>query len=767
MDTPASVSLDGAWSLTYGPEGAGPGHPDGLAASGWPTIPARVPGRVEEALVAAGLEPDPQIGRNAWRFGAYEHHAWWYQREIEIPALPTGHRWQLVFDGIDCLGTVWIDGVEVGRTANMFIAHCLDVELTPGSHRLAVRLGSAINEARRHEPAIGGFTNSCSWESWRVRKAAHQYGWDILPRLVSAGLWRSVRLEPVAAVGVRSAYWTTTAVDPAKRTAKALVAWTFDLPTTPEWSACSWRVTLERGGRTVLDKRGPVVAYHGRAQLDLADVDLWWPRGWGDAALHRATVELIAGDGRVLGRRSEDIGLRTVVLQRSEATTAEGDGDFAFIVNGRRLYARGTNWVGLDALNRFAAAKLAESMAMLAELECNMVRCWGGAAYEDEAFYDACDRHGFLVWQDFALACTVPPQDDAFAAVIAHEARAVVRRLRNRACIALWCGGNENDEAHSWGGLPLDPNAERISRQVLPAVVRDLDPVRSYLPGSPYLSPAVVAGAARPEDHLWGPRDDFMNPYYRTSAAHFVSEMGFHGCPEATSLAQMAQPGEPLWPLVGNPALVAQGVRPMERHGDWDYRIPLMTAQTTLLTGVAPTDLDSYVLASQITQAEGFKSFIETGRLRKGRVNGILWWNLRDGWPLISDAVVDWYGRRKAAYGVIRRAQALSAALIDEPVAGVRRIAVVNDGPEPIDGVLRVSDVDGTVLLETRARVGTTAAVTVGNLPEAPAAACWRLEWTPAGGRTAVNHALVGGRPYVLADLVRWYRALGLELPGG
>ena len=765
MDTPARVCLDGAWSLTYGPESAGPGHPDRLDAVGWPTIPARVPGRVEESLVAAGLEPDPQVGRNAWRFGTYEHHEWWYEREIEVPALPAGHRWQLVFDGLDCLGTVWVDGVEIGRTDNMFIVHRLDLELAPGRHRLAVRLGSAINEARRHEPAIGGLTGTCNWESWRVRKAAHQYGWDILPRLVSAGLWRSVRLEAVAAVGVRSAYWTTTAVDPEKRTAKAWVAWTFDLPETSEWSSYSWRITLERGGRTVLDRRGPVLAYHGRSLLDLADVDLWWPRGWGEAALHRATVELVAADGRVLGRRSEDIGFRTVILQRSEATTAGGDGDFAFIVNGRRLYARGTNWVGLDALNRFDAAKLDESMAMLAELECNMVRCWGGAPYEDEAFYDACDRHGFLVWQDFALACTVPPQDDAFAAAMEREARAVVRRLRNRACIGLWCGGNENDEAHGWCWLALDPNDDRISRRVLPAVVRDLDPVRSYLPGSPYLSPAVMAGGARPEDHLWGPRDDFMNPYYRTSAAHFVSEMGFHGCPEAASLARMAQPGEPLWPLVGNPALAAQGVRAMERHGDFDYRIPLMTAQTSLLTGVAPTDLDGYVLASQITQAEAFKSFIETGRLRKGRVNGILWWNLRDGWPLISDAVVDWYGRRKAAYAVIRHSQALSVALVDEPVDGSRRIAVVNDALDPVEGALRVSDIDGSVLLETRACIATTAAVTVGELPEARTAACWRLEWTPVGGRTVVNHALVGGRPYALADLARWYRSLGLELP--
>ena len=764
MNLPLSIALDGTWTLTYGAEGSGANHPEQLAACGWPTIPANVPGRVEEALVAAGREPAPEVGRNAWRFGAYEHHEWWYQREMLVPELPAGHRWRLVFDGIDCLATIWIDGIEIGRTANMMFAHQFDVELAPGTHRLAVRLGSAINEGRRGDPPIGGFTNSCSWENWRVRKAAHQYGWDILPRLVSAGLWRGVRLESVAPVGVRSTYWSTLAVDPAARSARLLVAWTFDLPTI-DWSSCSWRITLTRGGRTVLDRRGPVVAYHGRALIDLADVDLWWPLGWGEPALHQATVELLAADGRVLGARREDIGIRTAVLTRTDATTVDGQGDFAFIVNGRRMYARGTNWVGLDALNRFDAAKLAESITMLVELECNMVRWWGGSVYEDDAFYDACDRNGLLVWQDFALACTVPPQDDAFATVMREEATAVVKRLRNRACLALWCGGNENDEAHSWCGLALDPNAERISRQVLPAVLRDHDPFRSYLPGSPYFSPAVMAGGARPEEHLWGPRDDFMNPFYRTSAAHFVSEMGFHGCPDAASLAQMAEPGEPLWPLTGNPALAAQGVRPMERHSDWDYRIPLMTSQTTLLTGVEPTDLDSYVLASQITQAEAFKSFIETGRIRKGRVNGILWWNLRDGWPLISDAVVDWYGRRKAAYGVIRRSQALSVALVDVAVDGARRIVVINDRLLPVVGTLRVSDLDGGVLLETSVHAGTDAATMVGHLPEPTRTACWRLEWTPVGGPAVVNHALVGSRPYVLSDLARWYRMLDLPLP--
>lgn len=766
MTTPLHLELDGIWSLTFGPEIESSGKLNALDALRWPTISMRVPGRVEEALVEAGRALDPEVGSRAWEFSAYEGYEWWLRRTFVVPVLPVGTRWQLVFDGVDCLATYWVDGREIGHSDNMFIPHRFDVDLTPGVHTLAIRLGSAVRAGRRDTPAIGANMQSCTWESWRIRKAAHQYGWDIFPRLVSAGLWRSVRLEAVPLVRVRDFFFGTLSVDPEAGRAKVAVAWTFDLPER-EWAECNVRIQLECQGRVVSECRAPVLGHHGRKVLELSNVNLWWPLGWGEPTLHQVTVELVNANGQVLASASRDVGVRTVELRRTNATTPAGDGEFVFIVNGRRLYARGTNWVGLDALNRRDEERLAESVAMLVDLNCNMVRCWGGAPYEDDAFYDACDREGILVWQDFALACVIPAQDDDFARAMRVEAESVVRRLRHHACMALWCGGNETDDAYSWSAIPGgDPNKERITRDVLAAVVREEDPLRSYLPSSPYLSPEVMRGAARPEDHLWGTRDDFQGAFYRGSAAHFVSEIGYHGCPEAASLKEMIEPGAPLWPIVDNPAYHAKAVRALPRHEDCDYRLPLMARQSRLLTGEEATDLNSFVLASQITQAEALKSFIESWRVRKGRTTGLLWWNLRDGWPLISDAIVDWYGRRKAAYAVVRRAQALTAVMVGEVESGQRRVMVVHDGNKACNGTVVVHDLDDdTLLFKANVTVGAETATLAGRLPEPLRPGCWRLEWTPDGGASEINHILVGPRPYGLENLVRWYRQLKLPLP--
>src|SRR5208283_3157017 len=176
---------------------------------------------------------------------------------------------------------------------------------------------------------------------------------------------------------------------------------------------------------------------------------------------------------------------------------------------------------------------LAPAFEMLADINCNMVRCWGGNVYEDNDFFTYCDRLGIFVWQDFAMACALYPQTDEFAAVIRTEAETIIRKLRNHPSLALWAGNNENDYGYisGWWGISFDPNeADRLSRKVLPDAVQRLDPCREYLPSSPYFGPELAKLSNRhehsPEDHLWGPRDDFKGKFYTTSAAHFASEIG-------------------------------------------------------------------------------------------------------------------------------------------------------------------------------------------------------------------------------------------------
>ena len=772
MSETVAQSLSGVWTLHGGPGVGCPQRPEQIPGAKLTAMPAQVPGNVELALHAAGLAPDPLIAPNTWSYVRFETWGWWYEKEFTLDAaLADAWRVALVIEGLDCLGAVWLNGVHLGDTANALITHRLPTAgaLRPGLNRLQIRVSSGMREVRA--AGLGSVADthqgSCV-EGLYLRKAPHQFGWDIMPRLVSAGLWRPLRLEAEQELGVGEVYWATLSADAAQRTATVLVDWTLRLPD-EGWE--HWRVRISIAGLHHCEIA--LSAGRGRRMLQLTDVDLWWPHGWGEAKLYDARVELLDPQGRVVHGRSDRLGIRTVHLRRSEALDANGRGDFGFEVNGTRLYAKGTNWVPLDALHSRDEQHLAAALAMLTELGCNMVRMWGGNVYESDAFYAWCDAHGMLVWQDFALACGTYPQDDAFAAALGAEASAVVRRLRNRPSMAVWCGSNETDQAPEWRwrGMRVDPNRDRTTREVLARAIAAHDPVRDYLPSSPYLSPAVHAGGGQPEDHLWGPRDDFKGTYYRRSQACFVSEIGYHGCPSAASLARMVPPGTALWPLVGNAALSPLSVKALPGDPDSDYRIPLMARQATQLIGREPRDLAEFVSASQLSQAEAMKSFVETWRARKGHTWGMLWWNLRDGWPIISDAIVDWFGERKLAFAAIKASQQDVVALVEEPAGWQHRVVLVNDRREEIEVALVIDQLSGdgksgNELWRGTLRIPANGVLEACRLPQVQdCTRCWRLRWS--GDATGANHYIAGSRPWPVERLLAWYRELGLASRAG
>ncbi|MGD0091346.1 MAG: sugar-binding domain-containing protein [Planctomycetota bacterium] len=798
-----SLSLNGTWQLAFGQqsedgpqapedlprfltrlymEADGPPAAEDLPQTGWTALPATVPGNVELDLLAAGLIKEPAQGNHIYALREYETCEWWYSRRFGSPPLGAGQRAELVFEGLDCLGTVWLNGRLLGRTDNMFIAQRFDVTglLRAGAeNELAVRIASAVLAGRRSRIAASEYAFRTNWESLHVRKAPHMYGWDILPRLVSAGLWRAVHLDVLEPTRFRTVYWTTLAVDAEQRTARVQADWDF-VSGQSDPAGLRLRTTLERHGAPAYRAEQTVLGTHGRSRLELKDVDLWWPRGQGEPALYKATLELLSAEGQVLATDCTQVGLRTIELRRTDVTTAEEPGEFVFVVNGEKVFCKGTNWVPLDALHSRDPKHLPAACALLADLNCNMVRCWGGNVYEDHAFFDFCDAQGIMVWQDFALACALYPQTDEFAAKMRAEAEAVVTKLRNHPSLALWAGNNEIDECYSWTGMGLDPNTDRLSRQVLPEALRRLDPVRPYLPSSPYRSPELVRRGnnweLEPEQHLWGPRDDFKGPFYTKSLAHFVSEIGYHGCPNRRSLEEFLDP-EFLWPWQNNEQWLTHAVRPHPAEDAYDYRIPLMSKQIEVLFERVPEELNDYIVASQFVQAEALKFFIERWRAGKWRRTGLLWWNLRDGWPVISDAIVDYYGRKKLAYEYVKRIQANVCAIVTQASApavaqaaarlssptGYHPLLVVNDTLERVCGQAVVTDADTEdVLFDSAFEAERNGQVVLGAIAAPAQPAMWLLEWTCSGGAPQRNHYLAGPRPFLLQQYKGWLRKMGL-----
>ena len=769
-----TTSLDGLWSLVGFPEGTrSVDSPESLAAMGTEPLPATVPGNVELDLVRAGHIPDPYIGTNVLALAPYERYEWWYRRPFSTPPVGEGERAVLRFEGLDLVADVWLNGTHLGHRENMFIAHEFDVTelLFPagGENEVVVRLGSAVNRATTfpYDDLLAALPENI--ESVWLRKAPHMYGWDIMPRIVSAGIWRSVAIDVHGSHEIANAHYRAWDVDALGKRAMLHLRWQVNVPP-EEWSRCSLRLTGSCGDSTFLGETRVRFAA-GDLNVGVPDARLWWPRGYGDdpngeSSLYDVTLELLR-DGEIVDVRREKIGIRSLELVRTDTTEVDRPGEFVFRVNGEKILVKGTNWVPADAFHSRDRDRIPRIMDLVGEMGVNMIRCWGGNVYEDHEFFAACDRLGVMIWQDFAMACGRYPQTDDFAKALRVEAEAVVRKLRNHPSIALWAGDNECDEGYFHNGL--DPNTNRLTRQVLPDVIRRLDPHRPFLPSSPYHAPAIFAarnGQLMPERHLWGPRDYYKSRFYTESRYHFVSEIGYHGCTNRSSMERFLSPGA-LWPRQNDEWRI-HAADCTESPGAYAYRIELMAKQIGELFGSVPDDLDSFILASQISQAEAKKFFVEMTRIGKFRRTGVLWWNLIDGWPQFSDAIVDWYFGKKLAWHYLRRAHRPILVMVGEPDDWRCRVVLGNDSRRVTDVMYRLYDADSDeTLLEGRAMAPANANVDLGSIPASRGAQrLFLIEWETAEGERGGNHYLLGAPPFDLARYRRWLdRIAAIPIP--
>ena len=767
-------TLSGNWKLYYGiSDKDAPETPAELLTKSWPEIPATVPGNVELDLLAAGKIKNPEVGNNIYDLRKYEAYQWWYFKTFDTPPLKVGERVEIVFDGLDCFGTIWINNQEIGTTDNMFFSHRFDITKflkSGGNNAIYIRIDPAVKEGQKMIQGVVGSRSGNASEFVNVRKAPHMYGWDIMPRLISAGLWRDVYLDIKKPTRLEQVYWMTNSVDVAKRQAQVLLDWQFSTDYLTI-DGLTMEVSLDRGNQKVFKQSYPLYNHCSRKVIQLENVDFWWPKGYGEPNLYDATMRIVDDKKNILDEKRQKVGIRTAELIHSEITTQENPGEFVFKVNGEKIFIRGTNWVPLDAFHSRDRNHVKEAVNMICDLNCNMIRCWGGNVYEDSKFFDLCDENGIMVWQDFAMACSITPQGNEFAEKIRKEAIQVVLKLRQHPALVLWSGDNENDQSLTWGfKKPSNPSENRITREILPLVIWEYDPIRSYLPSSPYYSEEVYKKGGDmdllPEVHLWGPRGYYKAPFYTKVDAHFVSEIGYHGCPNHSSLKKMFDldfiyP----WNKDGkwNDEWQTKAVRSNPESNGQDHRNDLMVNQVNALFGECPKDLDEFIFASQTVQAEAMKFFIELWRMDKFRKTGIIWWNLRDGWPIISDAVVDYYNSKKLAYYYIRQVQFNACVMIGDPVDGKHPVVAVNDTRDEKSGSVTVRDADsGETLFSSVFKIPVNGKTVIGNIPHRGKQSMWLIDYT-IGEEKYTNHYLAGEPPFKLNDYQGWYKKLNIK----
>jgi beta-mannosidase len=647
-------------------------------------LPGRVPGGVHTDLLALDLIPDPFVADNEKRVQWVAESDWVYRHRFSCsPEILTQEKIFLVCEGLDTLATVVLNGHELGGTDNMFrryeweIKSFLNLE---GVNELTISFSSPVKftaekQAIRSLPGVPQAIPG----SPHLRKAPCQFGWDWGPQLPPIGIWKEIRLEGYNEARISTVHLQQNH-DHGDVTVKVRVVvqdWV-DTPT-----AAVVRIT-DPDGEIIEDEAAIPCQGEVVLEVPIPDPELWWPNGYGGQPLYQVEVSLIRKVGNqegLLDQRRYQVGLRTIELHQ------EGDQwgrSFVFVINGIPILCKGSNWIPADSFpTRITDDSLEYLLRSAAETHQNMLRVWGGGFYEEERFYDLCDRYGILVWQDFIFSCSIYPLDDPeFVENVRLEVVENIRRLRHRASLALWCGNNEME----WGWVDwnwdrpelqdLKAVYDQFFHHTLPAWSQAEDPDHAYWPsspssGAPFMDPN---GQHQGDSHywdVWHGRKPFTA--YRNQFPRFMSEFGFQALPPLATIATYANEAD--WNMTSYI---------MEQHQKNASGNSLMVGQM-LDSFRLPKDFASLVYLSLALQAEGIRYGVEHWRRHPDRVAGILYWQLNDCWPVASWSSLDYFGRWKALHYAARRFYAPLMLSIEDKTPE-QTVYVSNDGLEPWEG---------------------------------------------------------------------------------
>ncbi|MGN0642815.1 MAG: glycosyl hydrolase 2 galactose-binding domain-containing protein [Huintestinicola sp.] len=620
-------------------------------------IKTRVPGSVYSALIKAGKLDDPYFGENEYKSTPVCDDDYTFERSFDLNGqMKSADRILLKFYGIDTVSDVVLNGEPILHTENMHREWVCDVTdiIEEEGNILTVYLRSPnkfIAEKNAKTPLWGV---SSTMEGYpHIRKAHYMFGWDWGPKLPDMGIWRNVELIGVKGGIIDSIYIR----QDHSELDKGVVY--LDIDAAVSHVTCGEKETLRllitisnpdgKGGGVLI----PMTFEKGETlktiRADITDPKLWYPRGYGSQPLYGVKCELMLcredGESEIVCTESMNIGLRTVTVSRTP--DSEGDGEeFAFVVNGLKIFAMGANYIPEDhILSRTSAVKTEKLLRQCCMANFNMIRVWGGGYYPEDYFYDACDRMGLLVWQDLMFACSVYRADVEFCENVKEELADNIKRLRNHPSLAMWCGNNEIESAWQYWGIPSDEEYKkdylRLFEALAPKVLAHYDPQTFYWPSSPSSGGSFNDSGAdnKGDSHYWAVWHS-LKPFteYDHLLFRFCSEYGFESIPNIKTVMTFANADDL---NITGPV--------MEAHQKCEAGSEKLLYYLAQMTHY-PYDFEGLIYATQLVQADAVRLNVEHMRRNRGICMGSLYWQVNDSNPVISWSSIDYYHRWKALH---------------------------------------------------------------------------------------------------------------------
>lgn len=629
-----TCTLNGTWQLSAGHRSL-------------ESVDMQIPGTVLSGLLAAGKIKDPfyRTNEDATRALFWKDYVFTRTFDVDEELLAQQHI-VLVCEGLDTLAEISINGTFLAKTDNMHRTWKFQAKklLHPGKNEIQIVFRSVLRFIEDYPYEAHKKINYIPCGSMKgnqlLRKAHSMFGWDWGPQTIDAGIFRDIYLQGysharIEDIRIHQQHAKNVSVQTSITLSESV----------PGQKLC---VELsEDGADKPLQTKLCKTNADGVAAVDfvIENPKLWWPNDYGDQPLYIVRTTLLDEDGTSLESITRRIGLRTLTISQEKD---EWGNEFAFCVNGVKIFTRGGNYIPDDCLyTRITEKKLDYILESCRRAHFNCVRVWGGGYYPSDAFYDLCDEKGLIVWQDLMYACNVYDVTDAFAENCRQETYDNVRRLRHHASLGLWCGNNEIESAWDhWGDFQketpyLRADYIRLFEEVLPKAVQEADGETCYWHSSPSSGGCFdnPDDANRGDTHYWDvwhgqkPFTDYRKYFFR-----FCSEFGFQSFPCAKTVNSFT--------LEDDRNIFS---RVMESHQKND------AANGKMLYYLSenlryPKDLTHLLYASQVLQGMAIKYGVDHWRRNRGRCMGTLYWQINDDWPAPSWSSIDYFGRWKALH---------------------------------------------------------------------------------------------------------------------
>ncbi len=686
------ISLDGQWELTgYSPDKFNHYKLEGT-----------VPGQVHPDLQREELIPDPFWRNNAEQCQWPERWQWTYKKVFDVPA-SFKQDWMVIqFDGLDTYSDIFLNGTKLGSTNNMFLPYEYDVK------DILKEKGNVLEVVFHSPTEIEKLKNDqkeypAAYESSRVytRRMQCTYGWDWVHRFVTMGIWKSCRVVSYPNARIDDVFVYTESISP--KNAKLKLEFSSTIKDGDVKKAKL--IITDPIHKVVWEKSFGVNSTLMKFDADISNPQLWWPNGAGEQPLYNVTAILYDKKNKELQRKTVETGIRTASIEQIPDATGLGS-SFTIIINGKRIFGKGGNWVPADPFpSRVTADHYTKILRQAKEAGMNVLRVWGGGIYEPEAFWHACNKMGIMITQDFMLACAdYPTNDPKFVESLKKEFAANIRLQRNNPSLIYWAGDNEL-------GLGFKPSdnwyGKEMHQNMTAPLVQSMDPSREFRLTSPMGQDSTTMNSLISGDCHLGAQFDYniikggldslklYRQFIKKITGRYMSESVAGGIPPKRTLLKFMKEED----LENNYMIDFHMHDPASRGMHAISFIELFETQAKALFGDPADDNNRRLEQLEYIQYEFIRLSIDSTRQRNFYSSGVQFWMFNDCWPAATWSMIDYWGGRKAGwYGMAAGCRPVIAA--SDVVDGKILWSVCNDMMEDVKVkmIVRVQPVSGKAI---------------------------------------------------------------------